>query len=1330
MCAKNDRTHSCRGLRFPVATVSLVPGRTRPEPRSPRVRLAAASLLLAVALLLLPPFLSRNLDTGQAHAQSSGICDRSPSVREAILKALSLTLIDPIDDCALVTAAHLAGIETLNVDRGHPNGIVLQAGDFDGLTNLTALHSTATSYAESLPAGILNELTNLVTLTLNDHQNLQSLPDGVFDKLTNLQTLTLTENGLNDLASDVFDKLASLTTLDLSENFSLSLPDGIFDNLASLTTLNLNGNSLSLLDSDTFVNLSNLETLDLSDNFIGFLYDDIFSTLTNLMSLDLSDNTELRQIDGLNDVFRGLTTLSSLDLRNSPLANYTFTLEIEKTGASQFAVAVREGAPFAMTIGLSAQDGTLSADSVVIPAGSSRSAPVDVTPLGDAAVTVSLGALPSPPADFLGVAVAAGDAVSFATAAPTRSFLAALVDKFSEHVGANMETAYGNNKKYLAYFSASFFELVGGTVYIDLADLFGVTGEGADGWVSVWVDVTASKGIGFPVGAGISELSFHPSLPDPKRKGSEFTPPQVTIPGLRLELATLSGDGNTLNIETRVFGLSASALGVRKNLFRLEVKKFIIDDIIRGALTGCAPVCNAISLANAIVPQFIEGRGSLVGLPDLPARFLSSSDDGPGAGTRHDGQLELVSFAGELESPRPPTLSDPVQVVIPATVVPSQFTQSGIPETLTAGHLFVSASVYRFGLNVSFRNTGTEEGSFFVKMEKLGPEKEGDGRWIVCAADNPPCADPLALENNLFDDKYDIESVPPGESVETSWIVGVIREASESLKVRFKLYYDRLGPINELLDVVEVEFHKGAVIGSGNVGPEEVVEEVGKAVLTEVGREVAASAQAAVAGRIAQTAGGAPDPSLQLAGRSTLSEGLTFLAREFDRIDRWDREPDFGRMLGSSSFSLSLARPEKDGGVPADSVAVWGSGDYSELSGRGGPLSWNGSIATVHLGADSRLRPDLLAGVALSASWGAFDYAYDAAAQRFQGSYDVRMTNLFPYAGWSPSPEADVWGMVGYGLGEVRVEERTTGLAERADAAMKSVAAGASVLVSSRDDLLPDGTTTVRLKSDASLAQFEVEDNGSRIGSVTTETDRLRVGLEGGYERRLAAGGSLRFSLEAGLRRDGGDGQTGTGLELGSGLNYSGAGRVTAALSIRRLMTHEAGLDEWGVGGLIRLEPRTAGRGLSFDLSPAWGGTASGVRQLWRHGTPARLSRTREEPDPRLDANVGYGLGAIHPRGLLTPFGGLSLSGTGARQYRTGLRLDIPPSFTGSLEGARHEAGYSNDTQHGAGLRLGWRLQGAGAVGGSFDVSLEEKWPGRARAGAEHELMLQARMHW
>ena len=75
---------------------------------------------------------------------------------------------------------------------------------------------------------------------------------------------------------------------------------------------------------------------------------------------------------------------------------------------------------------------------------------------------------------------------------------------------------------------------------------------------------------------------------------------------------------------------------------------------------------------------------------------------------------------------------------------------------------------------------------------------------------------------------------------------------------------------------------------------------------------------------------------------------------------------------------------------------------------------------------------------------------------------------------------------------------------------------------------------------------------------------------------------------------------------------------------------------------------------------PTWGDSASGVQQLWERG--ATGPHLHSAPGARLDAEFGYGFGALRDRSVLTPYGGLSLVGEAARGYRLGGRLVVGQS--------------------------------------------------------------------
>lgn len=88
-----------------------------------------------------------------------------------------------------------------------------------------------------------------------------------------------------------------------------------------------------------------------------------------------------------------------------------------------------------------------------------------------------------------------------------------------------------------------------------------------------------------------------------------------------------------------------------------------------------------------------------------------------------------------------------------------------------------------------------------------------------------------------------------------------------------------------------------------------------------------------------------------------------------------------------------------------------------------------------------------------------------------------------------------------------------------------------------REGILPGGTTTLDLRTEAWANRQQVEDNGELVRSLDTDTQRLRAMLVGKYIRVLDSGAQLIPSLELGARA-GGSEQNGAGVETAAGLRY------------------------------------------------------------------------------------------------------------------------------------------------------------------------------------------------
>ena len=473
---------------------------------------------------------------------------------------------------------------------------------------------------------------------------------------------------------------------------------------------------------------------------------------------------------------------------------------------------------------------------------------------------------------------------------------------------------------------------------------------------------------------------------------------------------------------------------------------------------------------------------------------------------------------------------------------------------------------------------------------------------------------------------------------------------------------------------------------------------VSRAILPELARAMTASVLEAVGNRVRNAMQGTPKQVNAFSGETEI--------RRFRKLHVIEEEPvaqdslSWRETLGDSSFDFSLAggydAPSRETHplVPDSSdrgpgvIGVWIAGDYRRLSGNpDSPIDWSGGLFSGLIGMDMRLERKLLAGVATSWSQGSFDYS---AADGEGGEYETRMNGLHPYMALSLYESLSVWTVAGFGFGKIRVED---GQASRqsADGGFRSGALGANLRLFSGASPPGGGATTVDLKAEISLTRMEVEDNRDRIEGLEVRTNRLRFVIRGAHAFYLDSGASVEPFAELGMRRDGGDGETGVGVEIGGGVSYYSTvpGFVLEARG-RALRTHEGGLREWGVDGAARFDAGADGRGLSLSLLPSWGESPSGMERLWEEGTAASSVPDGFFPSLRLETEIGYGFPALDERGLFTPYGALGRNG-GDVGYRAGSRFNLGSSFDIALEGQRQEF-QEGKPEHGITLtgRVNW----------------------------------------
>ena len=394
-----------------------------------------------------------------------------------------------------------------------------------------------------------------------------------------------------------------------------------------------------------------------------------------------------------------------------------------------------------------------------------------------------------------------------------------------------------------------------------------------------------------------------------------------------------------------------------------------------------------------------------------------------------------------------------------------------------------------------------------------------------------------------------------------------------------------------------------------------------------------------------------------------------------------------GRELALGS-AFSLTGETADGGT----AGFWGRAAVSGFDGREGELILDGEVTTGLVGADYG-RGRWLLGLIASHSRGQGSYRGSSA-----GTVSSTLTGVHPWARYALSDRLSVWGAAGYGQGTLTLDPEGEGAgkqAMQADLSFAMAAAGA------RGELLEppgdDGGPALALVSDAMFVRTESERTRG-LAAASADVTRLRLALDGSWRFVLAGDAALTPSLELGVRHDGGDAETGFGVDIGGGLAFADPKRgLTFDVSARTLVAHEAsGFRERGITAALTFDPRpSTDRGLTMSLRQTLGAASTGgADALMGRETLTGLGANDNGGARRLELTAGYGIAMFGDRFTGTPEIGVGLSDTG-RDYSLGWRLVRGGSGSdgGSLElsfEARRRESANDDTppEHEVGLRL------------------------------------------
>ncbi len=304
--------------------------------------------------------------------------------------------------------------------------------------------------------------------------------------------------------------------------------------------------------------------------------------------------------------------------------------------------------------------------------------------------------------------------------------------------------------------------------------------------------------------------------------------------------------------------------------------------------------------------------------------------------------------------------------------------------------------------------------------------------------------------------------------------------------------------------------------------------------------------------------------------------------------------------ISGTDFTLGWGGQTAGSARPGIAWSLWGQTDVQRFDGGAaepgsGPAGidgdYDGDLRVSYLGLDAELQSWLL-GVALGSSRGAGDWNAGTASGRLSTS----ITSVHPYLRWSGGATS-VWTTFGAGRGEARNERTATG---RAGESPLDLSMG---LVDFRHRLGPGGgPVAFGLRADAGWASLSTREGTETISDLRARVHQARLGLDVRSEMRVGGARIAPFGAVH-LRNDGGDGQTGSGVELSGGLGAQ-IGFVGLDAQGRWLAYHSATrYGESGAGLTLTVGGR-AEEGFSLSASPHWGGQTRGGYAFWQDRAP------------------------------------------------------------------------------------------------------------------------------
>ncbi len=372
-------------------------------------------------------------------------------------------------------------------------------------------------------------------------------------------------------------------------------------------------------------------------------------------------------------------------------------------------------------------------------------------------------------------------------------------------------------------------------------------------------------------------------------------------------------------------------------------------------------------------------------------------------------------------------------------------------------------------------------------------------------------------------------------------------------------------------------------------------------------------------------------------------------------------------LLSDSSMSWSATT---DGSI----ASLWAQGAFSEFDGQSGETTLNGEVLTTLIGVD-QTHTHGQRGLVLSYSQAEGQYQ-----TKNKGEIESEQTLLTPWMSRQVNDRMTLWGALGYGTGDLTLIR-----SERQD--LTTDTHTAFVALGSDAILREETHRTLSIVTDALWLRTRTEavTDGLELNHATAHASRMRVGIKGSGRipaipgiPRFTAAQALKMNWESALRHDGGDAESGFGVEVGGGVQWTDSRRgLNLQINGRSLITHhDSDIKDRGLSLSMGFNPSPAEQGFTFTLKQDWGTVSSGRERLL---TAESLQPAQSATGQRFKAQAGYGFTIGDGRYTAHPHLGVGLYAQ-ERETTLGWRLQSTigrSERTLGLKLTRHE----NDNQ-------------------------------------------------